>query len=290
MVSGVSFSVNKGECFALLGPNGAGKSTTMKMLYGSVQITSGELYMLGISLKKNVRDVKARIGVVPQEDGLDPEFTVYENLEIYSTYHGIDSQVAKVRIEEVLKITHLEEMAHRSVEQLSGGMKRRLAIARGLLNHPEILILDEPTVGLDPQARLWIWNFIQQLQSEGVTVIMSTHYMEEAQKLCNRVAIMDKGRILAMGTPGALVKELIGKEVIEVEMGPKEIIYFMNRMNSEGVSYQTARNQLNVHLKEGQSHEQFIQRFHGYQLTIRQPNLSDVFLKLSGHDLRDEPL
>lgn len=290
MVSGVSFSVNKGECFALLGPNGAGKSTTMKMLYGSVQITSGELYMLGISLKKNIRDVKARIGVVPQEDGLDPEFTVYENLEIFSAFQGIDSQVAKVRIEEVLKIAQLEEMAHRSVESLSGGMKRRLAIARGLLNHPEILILDEPTVGLDPQARLWIWSFIQQLLSEGVTVIMSTHYMEEAQKLCNRVAIMDKGKILAMGTPSSLVKELIGKEVIEVEMNPKEIIYFVNRMNSEGISYQTARNQLNVHLKEGQTNEQLIQRFHGYQLTIRQPNLSDVFLKLSGHDLRDEPL
>ncbi|MEM3078503.1 MAG: ABC transporter ATP-binding protein, partial [Nitrososphaerales archaeon] len=193
-VDGINFSVEQGECFGFLGPNGAGKTTTIKMIQCVSPKTSGKLEVLGMDVDLYPKEIKRNLGVVPQENNLDPDFTVYENLMVYSRYFSIPKNEAKERIEKLLKFMQLEEKRDAIIERLSGGMKRRLILARALLNEPKILILDEPTVGLDPQARHLIWDRIRSLKKEGVTTILTTHYMEEASQLCDRLVIMDYGK------------------------------------------------------------------------------------------------
>ncbi|WP_413289622.1 ABC transporter ATP-binding protein [Bdellovibrio sp. HCB337] len=288
VVDGINLEIAKGECFGLLGPNGAGKSTTMKMMYCSALVTSGELYVLGLNVKKNFREIKTRIGVIPQEDGLDPDFSVIENLLVYARYHEISNRDAVGKAQSLLRIMRLEEYADRSVDTLSGGMKRRLAIARGLMNSPEVLFLDEPTTGLDPQARLWIWDFIKHLKTENATVVLTTHYMEEAERLCDRVAIMDHGRILALGTPADLILEHIGIEVVEFDTNPVDLNYYLGRLREGGYNYQVIQDTVMILVAPHQEGRKAIEIIASDKILIRKPTLNDVFLKLAGHQLRDE--
>ncbi|MFV8256835.1 ABC transporter ATP-binding protein [Bdellovibrio bacteriovorus] len=287
-VDGINLEIYKGECFGLLGPNGAGKSTTMKMMYCSALVSSGELYVLGLNVKKNFREIKSRIGVVPQEDGLDPDFTVLENLLVYASFHNIPVAEADLRAQALLRLMKLEEYQDRSVETLSGGMKRRLAIARGLINSPEVVFLDEPTTGLDPQARVWIWDFFKHLKSEKSTLVLTTHYMEEAEQMCDRVAIIDGGRILTIGKPRDLIRELIGKEVVEFDTNPVDLNYYLGRLRAEGFSYQVIKDTVSVLVKENQEGRRVVDLIASDKIFIRKPTLNDVFLKLAGHQLRDE--
>jgi lipooligosaccharide transport system ATP-binding protein len=202
-VDGIDFEVAAGVCFGFLGPNGAGKTTTMKMVYGLAKVDAGELSVLGLDARRERREVKARIGVVPQEQNLDRELTVRENLAVQALYHGVS---ADGRIDELLDFTLLRERAEAKPAELSGGMKRRLLIARALVNQPELVVLDEPTTGLDPQARIAVWRLLDRLRSEGVTLLITTHYMEEAERICDRIVIMDGGRIVSEGTPDELLE------------------------------------------------------------------------------------
>jgi lipooligosaccharide transport system ATP-binding protein len=202
-VDGIDFDVPAAVCFGFLGPNGAGKTTTMKMIYGLAQVDAGQLSVLGLDARRERREVKARIGVVPQEQNLDRELTVRENLTVQALYHGMP---ADGRIDDLLDFTLLAERADEKPFALSGGMKRRLLIARALVNRPELVVLDEPTTGLDPQARLAVWGLLERLRSEGVTLIVTTHYMDEAERICDRLVIMDAGRIVAEGAPRDLLE------------------------------------------------------------------------------------
>ncbi len=287
-VDGINLEIYKGECFGLLGPNGAGKTTTMKMMYCSALVSSGELYVLGLNVKKNYSEIKSRIGVVPQEDGLDPDFTVIENLHVYASYHNIPMAEADLRAQALLRLMKLEDYQDRSVETLSGGMKRRLAIARGLINSPEVIFLDEPTTGLDPQARIWIWDFFKHLKSEKSTLVLTTHYMEEAEQMCDRVAIIDNGKILTVGKPKDLIRELIGKEVVEFDTNPVDLNYYLGRLRAEGYSYQVIKDTVSVLVKENQEGRKVVDLIASDKIFIRKPTLNDVFLKLAGHQLRDE--
>jgi lipooligosaccharide transport system ATP-binding protein len=210
-VDGIDFEVHEAECFGFLGPNGAGKTTTMKMIYGLASVDEGELSVLGLDVRRRRREVKARLGVVPQEQNLDKELTVRENLAVQAQYHGLP---ADGRIDELLDFTLLADRAEGRPQDLSGGMKRRLLIARALVNRPELVVLDEPTTGLDPQARRAVWGLLGRLRAEGVTLLVTTHYMEEAERICDRLVIMDAGRIVAEGAPAEL-RERYGEDTLE---------------------------------------------------------------------------
>lgn len=288
VVDGISLEIRRGECFGLLGPNGAGKTTTMKMMYGSALLTKGEMYVLGLNVKEHIREIKSRIGVVPQDDGLDPDFTVFENLLVFSSYHGVPAAQAREKAHELLKWLRLEEYADRAVETLSGGLRRRLTVARSLVNQPELLFLDEPTTGLDPQARLWIWDFFRDLKKEKASIVLTTHYMEEAEVMCDRLAIMDQGKILAIGSPADLIREHIGSEVVEFETKPQDLNYFLGRLKEHQLGYQVMNNTVSVLIRPGQDSRQAMSLVSGDRITLRRPSLNDVFLKLAGHQLRDE--
>jgi lipooligosaccharide transport system ATP-binding protein len=214
-VDGIDFTVKAGTCFGFLGPNGAGKTTTMKMIYGLATVDGGELRVLGMDVVGRRREVKARLGVVAQETNLDGELTVIENLVVHASYFGIPRPVAESRAGELLTFTQLTDRAGDQVQTLSGGMKRRLMVARALVNEPEIVVLDEPTTGLDPQARLAVWQALNTLKRGGVTLLLTTHYMEEAARLCDRLVIIDYGRIVAEGTPDDLIAEHVGGGTLE---------------------------------------------------------------------------
>jgi len=201
----VSFDVRAGECFGFLGPNGAGKSTTMKMIYGLAAVGDGELRVLGHDVAKRPREVKARVGVVPQSDDADGELTVRENLLLQAHYHGMSRRSAEERADELLLSAGLGDRADASPSQLSGGMRRRLLIARALVGAPDLVVLDEPTTALDPQARLTVWNILDELRARGVTLLLTTHYMDEATRLCDRLVVMDRGRVVAEGSPRELM-------------------------------------------------------------------------------------
>lgn len=290
VVSGLNLEIAFGECFGLLGPNGAGKSTTLKMMYGSVVHDQGDLFILGLNSKNSRREIKSRIGVVPQEDGLEIDFTVRENLDLYGRYHGMDEDTLSHRIEDLLKTTKLEEYADQYVTSLSGGYKRRLSLARGLINKPQLLFMDEPTTGLDPQGRVWIWNLLNQLKKDGNTIVLSTHYMEEAEQICDRVAMIDHGKILAIGKPQDLVSELIGHQVLEFQVTENDVQYYVSRLKSHQFKFQILGNQVNVHLQSEEDPKKVMNLVQGLKVSLRQSNLSDVFFKLSGNDLRNDPL
>ncbi len=222
-VNRISFSVQEGEIFGFLGPNGAGKTTAMRMVHCVSRRTGGDLFVFGMDADADARAIKARIGVVPQENNPDPDFTVFENLTVYARYFGIPVRQAEERAEELLEFMQLTEKRNSAIDTLSGGMKRRLIIARALMNDPELLILDEPTIGLDPQARHLIWEKLRHLRSEGCTQVMTTHYMDEAERLCDRLVIMDHGKILVEGRPEEIVRNHSGREIVEAYASPDVI-------------------------------------------------------------------
>ncbi len=217
-VDGIDFEVEPGICFGFLGPNGAGKTTTMKMIYGLATVDGGQLEVLGMDALRQRREIKSRIGVVPQETNLDGDLTVRENLLQQARYFGIDPEQASARADELLAFALLDERAEDRIQALSGGMKRRLLVSRALIGDPELVVLDEPTTGLDPQARLAVWGALCRLRRRGVTLLLTTHYMEEAERLCDRLVIMDEGRIVAEGRPSDLVRHHVGREVLELRL------------------------------------------------------------------------
>ncbi len=285
-VNNINFQVLKGECCGFLGPNGAGKTTIIKMIQCVLPLTSGSLTVAELSVSEKPRKIKSMIGVAPQEDNLDPDFTVLHNLLVYARYFDISKTEALQRSEELLEFFHLEEKRNVIIDELSTGMKRRLILARALINEPRILLLDEPTTGLDPQARHLIWDRIQNLKKQGVTIILTTHYMDEAAELCDRTLIMDNGKIIEEGAPASLVKKHIGEEVLELDYDEKAL-----RMLQE--IFPDARLEVlgdRIRVFTTQPHgvfENFLKDFPSKGATIRNANLEDVFLKLTGRRLKE---
>ncbi len=287
-VKGVDFEIFGGECFGFLGPNGAGKTTTMKMIYGAVIPTGGELAVAGLDVYRNERKIKRRIGVVPQENNLDDELEVRENLLIYGRYYDLPKKTVLQRTDELLDFVQLSDKVDATVEQLSGGMKRRLLIARALINDPEIVVLDEPTTGLDPQARHLVWDRLRALTAEGKTLVLTTHYMEEAARLCDRLVIMEGGRIIAGGKPKDLVEEHVSPEVLEfrADAGVLEELLPLVEPVSDAVE-RTGDEVLLVYTKDadtlvGMVHESDVRV---QNVVHRQAGLEDVFLRLTGRSL-----
>lgn len=285
-VKGISFKVKERECFALLGPNGAGKTSTVKMIYCFSPVTSGRLTVLGYDVTQKPCEVKRRIGVVSQEDNLDQDLTVWENLVVYAAYFSIPKKEAERRAKELLHFADLVDRAGTKVEELSGGMKRRLTIARALVNKPKILILDEPTTGLDPQARHLIWQRLRQLKQQGVTLILTTHYLEEASQLCDRLLIMDEGKILEEGRPAELVQAHIGQEVLEVSI-EGDRAELIRRVKPYISGYQLMGEVTYLYPKDGETLWAELRKtpYTFYHQLLRPATLEDVFLKLAGKGL-----
>jgi lipooligosaccharide transport system ATP-binding protein len=283
-VKGVDFEVHPGECFGFLGPNGAGKTTTMKMIYGAVIPTDGELDVAGLDVRRCERKIKRRIGVVPQENNLDDELKVRENLLVYGRYYDLPRKVALQRADELLEFVHLTEKADSKVEQLSGGMKRRLLIARALINDPEIVVLDEPTTGLDPQARHLVWDRLRALTTEGKTLLLTTHYMEEAAQLCDRLVIMDGGVIIAEGSPKQLVEEHVSPQVVEFRGGPEGLERLRPIVEAASDAVERSGEALLAFTADGNALMEEV-RASGVEVektVYRQTGLEDVFLRLTG--------
>ena len=284
-VRSVSFEVGSGEVVGFLGPNGAGKTTTVRMLCCFLPPTSGTASIHGLDVRERPRDVKWLLGVCPQEDNLDPDFDVLKNLLVYGRYFGLPGRVVRRRALELLEFVALSDKTHVPVEALSGGMKRRLILARALLNEPRVLILDEPTTGLDPQARHAIWTRIRSLRAHGTTVLLTTHYMEEATQLCDRVVVMDDGKILLEGAPLDLVEREVGRTVVEAWNYGEEFAHFMRALPGR---LEEVGDRLYFYPKEGDHIERlFEERFPHQERLIRRATLEDVFLKLTGRALRD---
>ncbi len=286
VVDDIRFEVIEGECYGLLGPNGAGKTSTMRMIYCSTLPSAGELRVDGLSVVEDAGQVKAKLGVVPQMDGLDPSFSVYENLIVFSRYLKMSKIYAKERADHVIAEMGLGEHRNKKVEELSGGLKRRLSIARALLNDPSVLILDEPTTGLDPQARLWIWELLSKLKKKGKTLVLTTHYMEEAEKLCDRLVIMDNGKLLIEGSPKKLIEDLVGHEVIETQVEEADLNKTLKYLEGK-FEYQKINDHIRVFIRSGQDGKQLLESMAGEKILIRRATLDDVFLKVSGYELRD---
>ena len=289
-VDGIDFEVEPGICFGFLGPNGAGKTTTMKTVYGLAAIDGGELRVLGMDAARERRAIKARIGVVQQETNLDGELTVRENLTYQARYFGLDPAAVGDRIEELIEFSLLSDRADEVPWALSGGMKRRLMIARALVNDPELVVLDEPTTGLDPQARLAVWRALDQLRRRGVTLLLTTHYMEEAARLCDRLLIMDEGKIVAEGTPEELIREHVGGEVLELELGEGcDSAELIGALDGRTSGHELAEGVLTLFADdaEGVLHSLDHQRFPTESAIVRRATLEDVFLRLTGRSLRE---
>jgi len=283
-VNKINFKVKEGEVFGFLGPNGAGKTTTMKMIQCVSPKTGGELKVFGLDVKDHPKEIKQVMGVVPQMDNLDPDFSVIGNLVQYSRYFDIPIDEAKKRANELIEYVQLTEKKDSSVEKLSGGMKRRLVLARAMINEPKLLILDEPTTGLDPQARHLIWEKLKDLSSKGITVIITTHYMEEAAKLCDRLVIMDNGEILVEGTPKELVKKYVGEHIVEAE-NTLEIKACLEKNN---INYEVANESVEVYSENVSDITNLIlKECVDSGVTARPATLEDVFLKLTGRKLRE---
>jgi lipooligosaccharide transport system ATP-binding protein len=285
-VDSINFEVVKGKCFGFLGPNGAGKTTTISMIHCVLPLTGGNLLVAGMDVTKQAREIKKMIGVAPQEDNLDPDFTVLYNLIVYSRYFNIPKTEAQLRAQQLLQFIQLEEKSDIKIDNLSSGMKRRLILARALINEPQILILDEPTTGLDPQARHLIWDKIRDLKKQGVTIILTTHYMDEAAQLCDRTVIMDSGKIIEEGEPAALVKKHVGEEVLEVAYDEEVMDYLKHAFPDAKLEIISDRVQVFSTQPRGIFTE-LLEKFRFKGAILRDANLEDLFLKLTGRRLRE---
>jgi lipooligosaccharide transport system ATP-binding protein len=284
-VDGISLNMSRGECFGILGPNGAGKTTTVRMIYGFSPLSSGTLNIFGMDIRQHARLIKAKSGVCQQENNLDPDLTVFQNLVTFASYFDIPRATAKQRASELLHFMGLEQKKHAKILELSGGMQRRLVIARALINNPELLILDEPTTGLDPQSRHQVWGRLAELKARGLGILLTTHYMEEAAQLCDRLVIMDHGRILVEGGPLDLIHKNVGANVIEVESPSESLLHFVK---GSGVDHEELAHRLLIYTKEGEKLFRKISKsFCDRGCSLRMATLEDVFLKLTGRDLRD---
>lgn len=286
VVDGLSLTINKGECYGLLGPNGAGKTTTLRLMLGLIEPESGSLSLLGFDVPQHAREARLRVGVVPQVDNLDPDFTVAENLLVYGRYFGMKENEIKARIPKLLEFANLTHKQDVKIPTLSGGMKRRLTLARALVNDPDIIFLDEPTTGLDPQARHLIWQRLRELTAQGKTLLLTTHFMDEAERLCHRLAILDHGCVVAEDSPRALIAQHIEPQVVEVfgegvvQWAKAFAAQFSRRFEISGETafcYVDVAQSLLNHL-EGHAELRYL---------YRPANLEDVFLKLTGREMRE---
>lgn len=285
VVNALDLNIGRGECFGLLGPNGAGKSTSIKLMLGHAAAQDGSIEILGLRIPKFAREARMRVGVVPQMDGLDPDFTVAENLAVFGRYFGLDKALILSRIDPLLDFAGLSAKRNAKIQELSGGMKRRLALARALINDPEVLFLDEPSTGLDPQARHLMWDRLKTLMQQGKTIFLTTHFMDEAERLCDRLAVIDHGRKITEGSPLELIQTQIESQVVEV---------FGDHAKAWAQEQQLGSHRLELigetaffYLQEGAKDLVGAASQAGLRALQRPANLEDVFLKLTGRDLRD---
>ncbi len=285
-VRGVSFEVAPGECFGLLGPNGAGKTTTLRCCLGLVAPDSGSIELAGLPVPRAAREARYRVGVVPQFDNLDPDFTVTENLVVFARYFGIPAAQARAAVPRLLEFAGLADKATAKIDALSGGMKRRLTIARALVNDPQVIFMDEPTTGLDPQARHLVWDRLKSLLSAGKTLILTTHFMDEAERLCRRVGIMDRGELIALDTPRRLIEREIEPQVVEVYGdGVRDWAEASGRVNCSRI--EVAGETAFCYAGDAAPLLATLDRRPALRALKRAANLEDVFIKLTGRDIRD---
>ena len=284
-VDGISFDIQEGECFGFLGPNGAGKTTTVRMIHCVSPLTSGTLTVGGMPADIDNRAIKQMTGVIPQEITLDPDLTVWENLIIFARFFDIPRREARPRIDELLKFVELEAKRKSKIDELSTGMKRRLLVARALLNRPKLIVADEPTTGLDPQARHMIWQRLRLLRSEGATLILTTQYMEEAEQLCDRIVIMHQGRILREGLPQKLIDEEIGREVVEIRIGRGEDERLVRELAPFACGHERVGDTLFFYCRDGHDIMRKLVELDLANTWTRPATLEDVFLKLTGRGL-----
>src|SRR5437762_9215554 len=286
-VDGIDFDVRPAEAFGFLGPNGAGKTSTMRMIACASPVTDGDLAVIGMNPASQAREIKARLGVVPQVDNLDTELTVRENLEMYARYFDIPGSVARSRADELLEFVQLAERAKDQVEPLSGGMKRRLTIARALINEPQLVILDEPTTGLDPQARHLLWDRLYRLKQRGATLIITTHYMDEAEQLCDRLVVMDKARIVAEGSPLELIERYATREVLELRFGDVERASLDGQLQGLAERVEELPDRTLLYTDDGEAALDEVHRRNipVQSALVRRASLEDVFLSLTGRSL-----
>lgn len=285
VVNGLSFDVQPGECFGLLGPNGAGKTTTLRMLLGIVAPDAGRISLCGEPVPARAREARTRVGVVPQFDNLDPDFTVRENLLVFGRYFGLSASEARALVAPLLEFARLENKADARVSELSGGMRRRLTLARALVNDPDVLVLDEPTTGLDPQARHLIWERLRSLLARGKTILLTTHFMEEAERLCKRVCVIEEGRKIAEGAPKALIESEIGCDVIEV-YGPDPVT-LRDELAPYAARTEISGETLFCYVEDAQPVHQQLRNRADLRYLHRPANLEDVFLRLTGREMQD---
>ncbi|WP_210115760.1 ABC transporter ATP-binding protein [Acidipropionibacterium timonense] len=288
-VDGIDFDVAPGESFGLLGPNGAGKSTTMSMIGGTLGRTDGTLTVMGLDPQDDGPRVRAHLGVIPQQDNLDEELKVADNLLMYGRYFGLPTSWLRAKTVDLLEFAQLTEKRDERVQNLSGGMKRRLTIARGLVNEPSILLLDEPTTGLDPQARHILWDRLFRLKEQGVTLVVTTHFMDEAEQLCDRLIVVDHGRIMAEGSPAALIARYCSREVVEVRFGADRNATVVGQLEGIGVRREVLPDRILVYAESG---DDALEAITARGLTpttslVRRTSLEDVFLTLTGRSLID---
>ena len=286
-VNGIDFTVNQGESFGFLGPNGAGKSSTMRIIAATSQRSGGEIKILDKDPEKFGPQIRAHLGVVPQQDNLDEQLTCAENLYIYGRYFGLSRSFLKTKVLELLEFAQLTEKQHTKVIALSGGMKRRLTIARALVNEPDILMLDEPTTGLDPQARHILWDRLFRLKEQGVTLLITTHYMDEAEQLCDRLIVMDKGKIMAEGKPSELIKKYSSKEVLEVRFGSERNREMVEKLKTFCERLEALPDRILLYTQSG---EKLLEQITASGIEantslVRRSSLEDVFLRLTGRSL-----
>ena len=285
-VDGLDISIRRGECFGLLGPNGAGKTTTLRLLLGLITPDAGELRLLNHVVPQESRAARLRVGVVPQMDNLDPDFSVAENLLVYGRYFGMSDAAIEARLPELLEFANLTQKRDAKIPTLSGGMKRRLTLARALVNDPEVIFLDEPTIGLDPQARHLIWQRLRELTARGKTLLLTTHFMDEAERLCHRLAVMDNGKLIRQGSPRELIEQNIEPQVVEVfgetagQWANEHAAIFSQRHEVSGES-------VFCYVQDAQPLVAHLQAQTALRYLHRPANLEDVFLKLTGREMRE---
>ncbi len=286
VVDGLDLSIQRGECFGLLGPNGAGKTTTLRLLLGLITPDSGELHLLHHAVPQDARIARLRVGVVPQFDNLDPDFTVTENLLVYGRYFGMSDAQIRARIPALLEFANLTAKRDAKVPTLSGGMKRRLTLARALVNDPDIIFLDEPTTGLDPQARHLIWQRLRELTAQGKTLLLTTHFMEEAERLCHRLAVMDNGKLIRTGSPRELIEQNIEPQVVEV-FGEHAASWAQSHATRYAQRFEISGESVFCYVQDAQPLVAHLHNQNGLRYLHRPANLEDVFLKLTGREMRE---
>ena len=285
-VNSINFDILEGECFGFLGPNGAGKTSTMKMMSCVSPVNGGELVVHGMDVRREQRKIKYELGIVSQSDSLDPDLSVLQNLLTYGRYFNMPRKLAQERAWESLRQFQLEEKAYHPIDELSGGMRRRLLIARAMLHDPRILVLDEPTTGLDPQARLLVWDKLAMLKSRGITILLTTHYMDEAAHLCDRLVVIDQGNVLVEGAPRSLVHEHVGDQVVELRVNPTHMAGVVQSLTDDGMEFEYGGDSLYFYGDNGAGLRDNAS-LNGYEIIQRPGNLEDLFLRLTGRGLRE---